>query len=78
MRLDTRFRDLQRRGNEIAGDTTRRAARKEKAFALLQWSFCLCRPMMEKDASEYLRELEVFHAEQEGRQVRIGSVLHAG
>ncbi|CAK8990398.1 unnamed protein product [Durusdinium trenchii] len=44
-RLDTRFRDLQRRGTEIAGDSTR--------------------PMSEKDASQYLRDLEAFHLEQE-------------
>ncbi|CAK9034783.1 Uncharacterized protein SCF082_LOCUS21000 [Durusdinium trenchii] len=43
--LDTRFRDLQRRGTEIAGDSTR--------------------PMSEKDASQYLRDLEAFHLEQE-------------
>lgn len=43
--LDTRFRELQRRGSEIAGDNTR--------------------PMTEKDASQYLKDMEAFHSEQE-------------
>ncbi|OLP95944.1 Branched-chain-amino-acid aminotransferase [Symbiodinium microadriaticum] len=54
-RLDTRFRELQRRGNEIAGDSSR--------------------PMKEIDASEYLRELETFHAEQERYVEQVREIL---
>lgn len=53
--LDTRFRELQRRGNEIAGDSSR--------------------PMKEIDASEYLRELETFHAEQERYVEQVREIL---
>jgi len=53
--LDTRFRELQRRGNEIAGHSSR--------------------PMKEKDASEYLRELETFHAEQERYVEQVREIL---
>ena len=71
-RLDTRFRELQRRGNEIAGDSSRPelpqvGIRGEKGTGRCAGrSTCqLRRPMKEKDASEYLRELETFHAEQD-------------
>ena len=69
-RLDTRFRELQRRGNEIAGDSSRPEFRQvgmrgEKDCLSRSTGRQLRRPMKEIDASEYLRELETFHAEQD-------------
>jgi len=75
--LDTRFRELQRRGSDIAGDSTRRIEIgldvKAVLFFGIRWKhpegdflrdLFLLRPMMEKDASQYLKDLEAFHAEQ--------------